>query len=278
MAKKTKTGKRVRTKQPVRRQANRSGVSKGGARALRQIVLPSALVSSLLICLTALGYMGYQRVSASDFFNVRHIDVIGADRTSRSAIENIVKTETERTGSLRSDISTIRAKIEALPFVRTAAVTRVLPNGIRVRVIERQPTALVTRNAQNYLADSEGTILALAEKAEPNLPFAMLGWDEAKSEKAERDNVERVKMYQRMLTEWKNNSTVSKVLAVDLSDLRKPRAMVLDSGLSVTIAVGKENFGDNLARGIKAIVGKGNMFEGVDLVGSNMVLASRKAN
>jgi hypothetical protein len=30
--------------------------------------------------------------------------------------------------------------------------------------------------------------------------------------------------------------------------------------------------------GIKAIVGKGDMFEGVNLVGSNMVLAPRKQN
>jgi hypothetical protein len=31
-------------------------------------------------------------------------------------------------------------------------------------------------------------------------------------------------------------------------------------------------------RGIKAIVGKGDMFEGVNLVGNNMILAPRKQN
>jgi hypothetical protein len=40
--------------------------------------------------------------------------------------------------------------------------------------------------------------------------------------------------------------------------------------------LGRENFGQQLASGIKAIVGKGNMFEGVNLVGQNMVLVPRK--
>lgn len=241
-------------------------------------MLPLLVSLCIVVCLSGLGYLGYQRVSASDFFDVRRVEVVGTDRSSKMAIENIVKTDTERGGSWHSDLASIRSKIESIPFVKTAAVTRVLPSGIRVQVVERQPTALVTRNGRDYLVDAEGEILAASEKAEPTLPFSMLGWDETKSEKAMKDNVERVKLYQKMLTEWRNADIASKVQQVDLVDLRTPRAVISDSGLPVSIAVGREAFGENLMRGIKAIVGKGNMFEGVNLVGSNMVLAPRKQN
>lgn len=279
MTAKTKTGKRIRTKRQVRRPQRPASVSAGKAgRLLGQFVLPLAISVCIAICLGAVGYLGYQRVSASDFFNVKRVDVVGINRASKTAIENIIKTDTERSGVWRSDLGILRSKIEAIPFVKTAAVTRVLPNGIRVQVVERQPMALAMRNGRQYLVDAEGEILAESDKPEDRLPFAMVGWDETKSEKAMKDNVERVKMYQRMLAEWRNADIVSKVRQVDIVDLRTPKAIVSDSGLSVSIAVGRESFGENLTRGIKAIVGKGNMFDGVNLIGTNMVLTPRKQN
>jgi hypothetical protein len=103
----------------------------------------------------------------------------------------------------------------------------------------------------------------------------MTGWNEAKSEAALKENLERVKMYRKMLADWKEFNLSSRVVMVDLADLREPRAMVEDSGTTVSIALGREKFGEHLKRGINAIVGKGDMFEAVNLVGTNMVLAPR---
>jgi len=80
-----------------------------------------------------------------------------------------------------------------------------------------------------------------------------------------------------MLEEWKQFDLASRVKSVDLADLREPKATTEDSGLPVSIALGKDNFGDHLKNGINAIVGKGDIFEAVDLVGQNMILAPRKA-
>ena len=275
MASKTKTGKRVRTKRQVRRPQKRASSGKG-RRLFGRLVLPLVICVCIAVCLGALGYLGYQRASASDFFTVKRVDVVGTERSSKAAIENIIKTDTERTGVWRSDLDLLRSKIEAMPFVKAVSVTRVLPNGIRAQVDERQPTALVMRNGGEYLVDADGQILAASGKPEPGLPFTMVGWDETKSEKAMKDNIERVKLYQRMLTDWRNADVASRVQQIDLVDMRTPKAIVSDSGLAVSIAVGRDSFAENLSRGIKAIVGKGNMFEGVNLVGSNMVLAPRK--
>ena len=275
----TKSGKRVTTKRAVKRPPRRR-IAKGEdrKRVFSQFVLPLAICFSILICLGALSYLGYQNVAASDFFDVKRIDVVGVERTSKEGIENVVRMESERTGVWRSDLSELKSKVEKLPFVKTASVTRVLPSGLRVQIVERQPVALVTRSGRGYLVDADGEILSLAEGAEENLPFAMIGWDETKSEKAMKDNNERVKIYQRMVAEWRVSNVLSRVQHINLADLREPRAVISDSGTTVSIAVGRENYGENLVKGIKAIVVKGNMFEAVNLVGSNMILAPRKQN
>jgi hypothetical protein len=160
--------------------------------------------------------------------------------------------------------------------VKTAAVSRVLPNGIRVQIFERQPQALVRTAEGNVLVDGDGAIIAPAREKEPDYPFAMTGWSQVKSEAAGKENLERVKMYQKMLSEWKEFNLSERVMSVNLEDIREPRAVIQDSGTVVSIALGRDKFGEYLKRGINAIVGKGEMFEAVNLVGQNMILAPRK--
>jgi cell division septal protein FtsQ len=261
----TKTGKRVRTKRAVKRpQRRRVGKANERKRLFSQFVLPLAICVAILICLGGLGYLGYQKVAASDFFDVKRIEVVGIQRASKEGIANVARMETERTGVWRSDLFELKSKIERIPFVKTASVTRVLPDGLRVQIVERQPVALVTRGGRDYLADADGEILALADHPEEGLPFTMIGWDETKSEKAMRDNTERVKIYQRMVGEWQAANVLSRVQNINLADLREPRAVISDSNTLVSIDVGRENYGENLVKGIKAIVGKGNMFRGCE--------------
>lgn len=275
-----KTRKNTFTRRPSATKKRRTSpaTKKGSAaRVSTRAILPFFLSMAILICLGALGFVGYRTVTASDFFDVRRVDIRGAERASRQEIQHIVKTQTERSGVWNADLLDIKAKVERLPFVKTVAVSRVLPNGIRVNITEKIPLAVVRFATGDYLVDGEGTILAELKKAEEKLPFAMAGWDETKSEKAGKDNIERIKMYQKMLSEWKQFELASRVRMVNLADMREPRAVTEDSGATVSIAVGRENFGENLRRGISAIVGKGETFEAVNLVGPNMILQARKS-
>jgi cell division septal protein FtsQ len=274
---KTKTVKKVKTKRTTKKGKTRISGSRG-TRMFGNYALPLVICACLLICLGAIGYLGFERVAASEFFGVKRVEVTGVERASKQGIEALVKVETERAGVFRADLLELKAKIEKVTFVKSASVTRVLPDGIRVHVAERQPQALVVRNGIRQLVDAEGSVLAPAEAVEKDLPFTMTGWDESKTEKAWKENIERVRAYQKMLEEWRAASVLDRVQSVDLTELREPRAIVSDSDTTVSIAVGREHFGDNLVRGIKAIVGKGNVFAGVDLVGGNMILTPRKNN
>ena len=278
-SKKTRTSARVRVNRPLSRRRSTTGTrrtSQAGSGRFRTVALPLFLSFCILVCLAALGVLGYQTVTASDFFNVAKIDVRGADRSSANDIRRLVEMQTEKSGVWNADLPGIKEKLEKVQWVKTAAVSRVLPNGIRVQIFERQPQALIRTNEGNVLVDAEGAVIAPAREKEPEFPFAMTGWSSIKSETAGKENLERVKMYQKMLAEWKEFNLSSRVVAVNLEDIRQPRAFIEDSGTVVSIALGRERFGEYLKRGINAIVGKGEMFEAVDLVGQNMILAPRK--
>lgn len=220
--------------------------------------------------------LGYQSVTASNFFDVKSIDVRGVDRSSKDDISRIVASSTEKSGVWNADLPEIKAKIEKMAFVKSAAVSRVLPNGIRVNVTERVPTAVVRLSNGDFLVDGEGNVLAPATAKEAKLPVTLIGWDESKTERAVKENLERVKMFQKMMAEWQQFDLASRVSSVNLADLREPKAITEDSGMPVSISLGKEAFGEHLKRGISAIVGKGATFDAVDLVGQNMILSSRK--
>jgi cell division septal protein FtsQ len=239
-------------------------------------IVPLVLSLGIVVCLSLVMFFTYDTVAASNFFRLRNVSVAGTDRASASDIEKIVTANAEKPGVWNADLLAIKQKVENVTFVKNAAISRSLPSGISVTVTERVPVAVVRLDAGDYLADAEGTILAPAKAEEKLLPFAMVGWNEEKSEKAAKENSERLKMYQKMLSEWKDYDLAKRVKQVDISDLREPKATLEDSGMPVTIMLGRENFGKQLADGIKAIVGKGVNFEGVNLVGQNLVLVPRK--
>lgn len=255
---------------PVKRKGSDTSSRLGG------FFLPLFLSLCLLICLAALGMLGYQSVTASTFFNVKSIEVRGVERASKDDISRIVASSTEKSGSWKADLLEIKAKVEKIAFVKNAAVSRVLPNGIRVNVTERVPSAIVRLSNGDFLVDSEGNILAPVTAKEAKLPITMFGWDESKTEKAVKDNLERLKMYQKMMAEWQDFDLVKRVTSVDLTDLREPKAVAQDSGMPVSIALGKDSFGEHLRKGISAIAGKGITFDAVNLVGQNMILSSRQ--
>lgn len=238
-------------------------------------ILPLFLIGAILGALGVIAYLGYQTVTASDFFEVRSINIAGTTRASKENIERFVETQTVKSGVWNADLPLLKAEIEKMPFVRTAAVSRVLPNGLRVEVEEFTPKAIVKLKKGDHLVADDGRVLAQAAATETELPYVMTGWDEAKSPEAEKENLERLKLYQKTLDEWQTFGIVEKVKQFDVTDIRDPKAMIDDSGVTVAIAVGRSNFGENLSRGIKAIVGKGLTFEAVDLLGSNMTLVPR---
>lgn len=236
-------------------------------RTIGRFILPLLIITVLSGCLIFLGMSGYKTVTASGFFGVRNIDIQGVERASIDDIRRVVSSSVERPGVWNADLGDIRTKIEKFPFVRSASVSMVLPAGIRVNVIERVPAAIVRLNSGTFLVDNEGTILAAATPNDQDFPFALLGWDESKTEKAIPDNIARLKVYKKMIEEWRQFGLAARVKEVNLANPREPVAVVEDSGHPIAVTLAKDNLGKSLKTAIDALSGKGAKIRSVDAGG-----------
>jgi len=233
------------------------------------------LVVVTVLMLGAVGFLGvsgYKTVTTSDFFRLQNVDVQGTERTSAEEVRRIVTMAAEKPGVWHADLSEIRARIEKFPFVKTAAVSMALPSGIRVRITERVPVAIVQMNVGKFLVDGDGTLLAAATPAEKGFPMVLKGWDESKTERAIPDNIARLKVYKKMLDEWQQFDLLSRVKEVDLSNPRNPVAVVEDSSRSVPVTLARESMGKSLKTAIEALSGKGSRVRAVDAGGVYPVL------
>lgn len=231
------------------------------------------LISGLLIaCIAVFGTAFYRNATGSDFFDVRAIYIRGNDHTPDEDIRRVAAAEVAKSGVWNADLGELRAKIEKFPFVKAAAVSRVLPAGVRIDVTERVPAAIVRLSSGNYLVDVEGVVLASANVADKTFPFVMHGWDESKTEKAGIDNLGRLKVYKTMLDEWKQFQLAARVKDVNLANSRDPIATIEDSGRLISVTLARDNLGVSLKTAIEAVSGKGAKVKSVNSEGVSPVI------
>jgi cell division protein FtsQ len=97
-------------------------------------------------------------VTAALGFTVQDIDVEGRDRTSREAILGILGVG-RGSPLFAIDPAAAKAKLETLAWVRSAAVERLLPDTLHIRLVERQPLAFWQRQGKLSLIDRDGKII-----------------------------------------------------------------------------------------------------------------------
>ncbi len=99
----------------------------------------------------------------------RHVVVIGAVHTGVAPVVAAVGP----TGQPLVDVNPglVAARVETLPWVAHAAVTRHWPDDITVTVVERVPAAVVESPGHGaVVVDAHGHVLAPAQEAPPGLP------------------------------------------------------------------------------------------------------------
>lgn len=274
MPKKRKTSTKIkRSYTKPKRRSNALGLRASAiAQNSFRFGLPLIIICILLAALGFLGLMGLRTATASGFFGLRNVDVRGTERASQDDIRRLVSMSVEKSGVWNADLADIKTKIEKFPFVKAAAVSRILPAGIRVNVTERIPAAVVHLSSGDFLIDGDGTVLTAATANDKDFPFVLYGWDEAKTEKAIPENQARLKLYRKMLDEWKQYDLTSRVKQVNLTNVREPIAVIEDSGRTIPVTLAKDSLGKSLKMTIEAVSGKGGRIKSVAADGSYPLL------
>lgn len=142
---------------------------------LRPVYAAAAAAAGALIFIALAGDVGSSdwqppRISADQMarllgLGVDQVTVIGHRQTSDSAIFDAL--DLPNVGSqIAIDTRAAQARVERLPWIATASVTRVLPDGLEIRVTERAPSVVWIRDGREWLVDRTGRVLG------PNPPGA----------------------------------------------------------------------------------------------------------
>ena len=225
----------------------------GIAARLRSLVsyIPLALRIGVIAIIGLLGLIGYRAAASADFFKVRKVETRGTSRASSDDIKATVVRDVNETGVWRADLEQISKHLERLPWVRTAIVTRVLPDGIRVRITEREPRAVVrTTNGRFIWVDDDAVYLGEMSTIDQTSGFFLHGWEEQNTPTAQTENRQRVARFLEFQHAWDAQSISERVSEVNLQDPRDVRVQLAGDDAQIEIRLGGE---DQAARLKKAL-------------------------
>ncbi|HEY9403480.1 MAG TPA: FtsQ-type POTRA domain-containing protein [Pyrinomonadaceae bacterium] len=235
------------------RRASKGGSSSSAwGRALAW--MPFAGKTLLVVCVAVVCFTAYRTAASSSFFQLRTVDVSGVSQGSEDQIKALVRRAGAAGGVWKADLATISAELERQPWVRQAVVTRVLPSGLRVRITERTPRAVVRTSAGRFVWVDDDGVLTGAVAPTQNAPaFFMRGWDESGTESGRTENRRRVEKYLELSREWEAAGIASRVSEVNLDDLRDVRAQLTGDDSQIEVRLGREDLTKRLRQSLEAL-------------------------
>jgi cell division protein FtsQ len=233
----------------TQRPARREGAREAFGSRLRALLgyLPAFLKLTLAIVLGVLIVAGYRVAASASFFQVQKVDVQGTTRVAPEEIQALVRKETEKTGVWKADLHGMAARLERLPWVRTAIVSRVLPDGIRVRLSERVPRAVVRTGSGRFRWVDEDAVLLGEMLPTDQVPsFFLRGLNEEDSEASRQENRGRVQKFLVLQRDWDSAGLSERVSEVNLIDVRDIRAQLAGDSSQIEVRLGSHDHGKRL--------------------------------
>jgi len=147
-------------------------------------------------------------------------------------------------------LSERRRQLEQIPWVERATVMRVLPNQIRVQVVERHPVAFTRNGGEIGLVDGNGVLLSMPPKemAERHYSFPVVTGVRAEDSADARRT--RMAVYRRLIAELdgggKHNS--EQLSEIDLTDPEDARILMSEQGADIVAHFGEDHFLERFER------------------------------
>jgi cell division protein FtsQ len=204
--------------------------------------VPAFLKFVLAVVVGALIIAGYRTAASATFFQVRRIEVQGMSRVSADEIQAIVRKEVEKTGVWKADLKGVNARLEGLPWIKTAVVSRVLPDGIRVRITERVPRAVVrTASGRFRWVDDDAVLLGEMLPTDQIPAFFLRGLNEEDPEGARKENRERVAKFLELERAWDAAGLSERVSEVSVIDIGDVRAQLAGDNSQIEVRLGSQD-------------------------------------
>lgn len=213
--------------------------------------VPLALRLGLIAIVCLIAIVGYRAAASADFFQVRRVETRGTVRASIEEIQAAVRRDVRETGVWQADLREVSKHLERLPWVRSAVVTRVLPDGMRVRISERQPRAVVRTSSGRFIwVDDDAVYLGEMAPTDQMPGFFLRGWNEDESKAGQDENRDRVSKFLDLQRDWDGQGLSERVSEVNLMDPRDVRVQLGGDDSQIEIRLGAQDQGARLKKAL----------------------------
>src|SRR5678815_1446830 len=236
---------------PAKRGSNENITAK-----LRSLLtyVPLALRIGVIAIIVLIAFVGYRAAASASFFQVRTVETRGASRASIEDIKGVVRRDVSESGVWRADLQELSTHLERLPWVRTAVVTRVLPDGIRIRITEREPKAVVRTTAGRFIwVDDDAVYLGEMSPTDQMPAFFLRGWNEEDSSTARVENRDRVRKFLELQRDWSGQGIAERVSEVNLLDLRDVRVQLGGDDSQIEVRLGSQDQSARLSKALSVL-------------------------
>ena len=173
------------------------------------------------------------------------IQITGNNHLTRPQLLSVFGEDVDR-NLLTVSLSERRQELESLPWVEHATVMRLLPNKVRVTIVERTPVAFVRQGKEIGLVDAKGVLLDLSPdvQSDNHYSFPVVTGITAQEPASTREA--RMKLFMRFTSDLDAGSgsePISKKLSeVDLSSPEDVKALIPSGTSDVLVHFGDDDF------------------------------------
>ncbi len=223
---------------PVPRRARAKSEGRSGWRAqFRRIVIWTGLGAGALAAIA--GAYEIDQFLASDAHFIlttgANFRLSGVQYAPREEILRVFARDFGRSVYL-APLAERRRSLMAIDWVRDATVSRLWPNRLAVRIVERQPVAFVVLPGETAMIDAEGVILRAPERARFSLP-ALLGIARQQPPEVRRVRAAQVADLMRQVQDY-----AAQISEVDVSDPDNLAVVEVAQGRAVRLLLGNRNY------------------------------------
>ena len=225
---------RAQKRVPVRR----GPLAKKTANRLKVVLVALAVAAALAVSASVLYHYG----ESSWRFRIRsgsNIEIAGTQTVSRRQVMEVFGADLGR-NIFFVPLDERRRRLEAIPWVESATVIRLLPDRLRVDLAERTPVAFVRMGSRISLIDRNGVVMELPRSRKYSFPV-IKGMSESEPLST---RAARMQIYSALLRELDSEGAhYSQDLSeVDLADPEDAKVVAADPGGAVLIHLGNSDF------------------------------------
>ena len=212
-------------------------------KAAGRVVLTLAVVGGLATCAFFL-YTFLSRDARFHIAGTDNIEATGLTEVSRAEMLPVFSEDIGR-NIFFVPLAERRRQLEEIPWVEKATVMRLLPDQIRVTIVERQPVAFVLQpDGRTGLVDASGVLLTMpaAMMAQRHYSFPVVTGINASDPLATRKA--RMAVYQHLLAELDTNNQhfSEQISEIDLTDPMDARVLMPEQNGEILAHFGQDHF------------------------------------